>query len=417
MKALRWNGKHHVAVENVPDPEIISPRDAIIKITSTAICGSDLHLYDGLVQTMEKGDIMGHEFMGEIIEVGKEPGDLKVGDRVIVPFNIACGSCHFCKQTLYSACDNSNPNGKITEELYGAPVAGLYGYSHMYGGFAGGQAEYARVAFADFNPLKVPEHLTDEQVLFLTDVFPTGWQAAFNCDIKPGDTVAIWGGGPVGQFAARSAFLLGAGRVIVIDNIAERLEMAQRGGCEIINFQDTDEDKNLFEMLKDRTDGHGPHHCIDSVGMEAHGTSPGEIYDWVKMGLRLASDRPNVLRQAIQACRKGGTVSVPGVYAGFLDKIPFGAAFAKGLTFKMGQTHTQKFLPTLLDHIATGKIDPSFLITHILPLDKAPEAYETFKYKKDGCVKVVLKPFETVTPGKVGHFAKENDPQTVSLGA
>ena len=418
MKALCWQGKNSVSVDNVPEPKIEHPRDAIVRITSTAICGSDLHLYDGLVQTMEKGDILGHEFMGEVVALGSEVSNLKIGDRVVVPFTISCGQCLFCQQTLFGLCDTSNPNGEITEKMYGAKAGALYGYSHMYGGFSGGQAEYARVPFADVGPIKIPEQLTDEQVLFLTDVFPTGYMAAENCAIQPGDTVAIWGAGPVGQFAARSAFLLGAGHVIVIDNIVERLEMAAKSGAETINFQQDEElaEKNLFDMLKERTGGHGPHSCIDAVGMEAHGTSPGELYDWVKMGLRLATDRPNVLRQTIQACRKGGTVSTAGVYAGFLDKIPYGAAFAKGLTFKMGQTHVQRYLPQLLDHIATGKIDPSFLITHILPLDKAPEAYETFKHKRDGCVKVVLKPFETSTPGKVQTFAQENDPQAKHLG-
>lgn len=415
MRALCWNGKHNVAVQNVPDPKIEQGRDAIIKVTSTAICGSDLHLYDGLVQTMEQGDVLGHEPMGEVIEVGPEVTNLKVGDRVVVPFTISCGQCLFCKQSLFSACDVSNPNPEITEKLYGARAAGMFGYSHMFGGFAGGQAEYLRVPYADVGPIKVPAHLTDEQVLFLSDIFPTGYMAAENCDIKPGDTVAVWGAGPVGQFAIRSAFMLGAGRVIVIDNIVERLELAAQCGAETINFQD-DNEQNLFDQLKDMTDGHGPHHCIDAVGMEAHGTSPGEIYDWIKMGLRLATDRPNVFRQAIQACRKGGTVSVPGVYAGFLDKIPFGAAFAKGLTFKMGQTHVQRYLPKLLDHIEKGDIDPSFLITHVLPLESAPEAYEVFKHKQDGCMKVVLKPWETQTPGKVKQMAHENDPQSVPLG-
>ena len=412
MKALYWNGKHDVRVGEVPDPKIEHPRDAIVRITSTAICGSDLHLYDGLVQTMESGDIMGHEFMGEIVALGAEVTNLKVGDRVIVPFNIACGQCLFCKQTLFSACDESNPNPEMTEKIYGAKAAGMFGYSHMFGGFAGGQAQYARVPFADVGPIKIPDHLADEQVLFLTDIFPTGYMAAENCNIQPGDTVAVWGGGPVGQMAIRSAFLMGAGNVICIDNIPERLEMAREAGAETIDFQSDEDlgDKNLFDALKERTGGHGPHSCIDAVGMEAHGTSPGEIYDWIKMGLRLATDRPNVLRQAIQACRKGGTVSTPGVYAGFLDKIPYGAAFAKGLTFKMGQTHTQRYTRPLLELIESGKIDPSFVISHILPLDSAPDAYEMFKFKKDGCTKVVLKPFETQTAGKVRKFAVENDP-------
>jgi len=380
MKALVWNGKHNVEVQNVDDPKIERPRDAIVRITSTAICGSDLHLYDGLIPTMERGDIMGHEPMGEVIELGSGVTNLKVGDRVVVPFTIACGSCHFCNKALFSLCDDSNPNHEMADKVYGDSGAGLFGYSHLYGGYPGGQAEYLRVPYADIGPIKIPEHLPDEKVLFLSDIFPTGYMAAENCNIQPGDVVAIWGAGPVGQFAIRSAFLLGAGRVIVIDNIAERLEMAAQAGAETINFQD-DDDKNLFDQLKDMTAGHGPDSCIDSVGMEAHGTSPGEIYDWIKMGLRLATDRPNVLRQTIQACRKGGTVSVPGVYGGFLDKIPFGAAFAKGLTFKMGQTHVQAYSHKLLEFIDQGKIDPSFIITHEIPLESAPEAYETFKWK------------------------------------
>lgn len=413
MKALRWNGKHNVAIEEVPDPTIEHPRDAVVKVTSTAICGSDLHLYDGLVQTLEYGDILGHEPMGEVIALGSEVSNLQIGDRVVVPFVIACGHCLFCKSSKFSLCDDSNPNAEITEKLYGAAPAGLFGFSHMYGGFAGGQAEYLRVPFADVGPIKIPEHLSDEKVLFLSDIFPTGYMAAENCDIQPGDTVAIWGGGPVGQMALRSAFILGAGRVIVIDNTEERLEMARKGGAETINFQ-ADDDQNLFDQLKDLTDGHGPHSCIDAVGMEAHGTDPGMIYDWIKMGLRMATDRPNVLRQALQACRKGGTVSVPGVYAGFLDKIPFGALFNKGLTLKAGQTHVQKYTQPLLDLIDSGKIDPSFVITHELPLSSAPEAYETFKQKEDGCIKVVLKPWETQTAGKIQDFANVHKPDATS---
>ncbi len=422
MKALVWNGKHQVAVQEVPDSRIEHPRDAVIKITSTAICGSDLHLYDGVIQTLKYGDILGHEPMGEVIEVGPEVTNLQVGDRVVVPFTISCGQCLFCQQTLFSLCDESNPNREIAEKVYGQAPAGLFGFSHMYGGFAGGQAQYLRVPFADVGPIKIPENLADEQVLFLSDIFPTGYMAAENCNIQPDDIIAIWGAGPVGQFAIRSAFLLGAGRVIVIDNIPERLEMAAKAGAETINFQTDKEDAegneaNLFDQLKSMTDGHGPHACIDAVGMEAHGTDPGMIYDWIKMGLRLATDRPNVLRQAIQACRKGGTISCPGVYAGFLDKMPFGAAFNKGLTFKMGQTHVQRYTQPLLDLISSGKIDPSFIITHSLPLDAAPAAYETFKFKRDGCIKVVLKPWETQTAGKVQGFSQENDPQAQNLGA
>jgi threonine dehydrogenase-like Zn-dependent dehydrogenase len=403
MKALTWNGKHRVSIENVPDPTIQEPTDCVVKITTTAICGSDLHLYDGLIPTMERGDILGHEFMGEVVAVGSQVQKLKVGDRVVVPFTISCGHCFFCDKTLFSLCDNSNPNHEIAEDVYGASPAALYGYSHMYGGYAGGQAQYARVPYADVGPIKVENGLADEQVLFLSDIFPTGYMAAENCNIQRGDTVAVWGGGPVGQFAIKSAFLLGAGKVICIENISERIEMARASGATVINFE-ADNDKNLFDQLKDLTQGRGPDSCIDAVGMEAHGTSPGEIYDWIKMGLRLSTDRPNVFRQAIQACRKGGTVSVPGVYGGFLDKIPFGAAFNKGLTFKMGQTHVQRYLRPLMDRIEKGEIDPSFVITHRLTLDQAPEAYETFKHKQDGCIKVVLKPWEDSTAGKIRDY-------------
>jgi len=391
MKAVCWNGKHDVRVETVPDPKILNPRDAIVKITTTAICGSDLHLYDGVIPSMRAGDILGHEFMGEVVEIGSEVRNLKIGDRIVVPFTIACGACFFCQKTLWSLCDNSNPNAEMLEKAYGYSSSALYGYSHMFGGYAGGQAEYARVPFADVGPIKIPEGLTDEQVLFLSDIFPTGYQAAEQCDIQPGDTIAIWGCGPVGQFAIKSAFMLGAERVIAIDNVSERLNMAAReGGAETIDFDFADD--NLFDKLKSMTGGHGPDACIDAVGMEAHGTAPGMLYDWTKQALRLATDRPNVLRQAIQACRKGGTVSVPGVYGGFLDKMPFGAAFSKGLTFKMGQTHVHRYLQPLLEHVQNGDIDPSFVITHRLPLDEAPQAYETFKHKQDKCIKVVLKP-------------------------
>ena len=323
------------------------------------------------------------------LRVGPGVTNLKIGDRVVVPFTIACGGCFFCNKQLWSLCDNSNPNAMQPKELYGQSPSALFGYSHMFGGYAGGQAEAVRVPFADVGPYKVPEGLTDEQVLFLTDIFTTGYMAADNCGIEPGDTVAVWGAGPVGQFAIKSAYLLGAGRVIAIDNIPERLRMAEtQGKADTINFNDTP----VLPRLEEMTGGRGPDSCIDAVGMEAHGTSPGELYDWAKMGMRMATDRPNVLRQAIQACRKGGTVSIPGVYGGFLDKIPFGAAFAKGLTFKMGQTHVQKYLPRLMDHIQKGDIDPSFVITHRLKLDEAPMGYEIFKNKQDDCIKVVLKP-------------------------
>ena len=389
MRALCWHGKHDVRVDNVPDPTILNDRDAIIKITTTCICGSDLHLYDGVIPTMLAGDILGHEFMGEVVETGKGVTNLQKGDRVVVPFTIACGNCFFCSRSLWSLCDNSNPNAAIAEKVYGYSGSALFGYSHLFGGYAGGQAEYARVPFADVGPMKIPEGLSDEQVVFLTDIFPTGYMAAENCDIQPGDTIAVWGCGPVGLFAIKSAYLLGASQVIGIDNVAERLEKAERDcGAIPINFGDED----LADKLKDLTAGRGPDACIDAVGLEAHGTGPGELYDWAKTGMRLATDRPNVLRQCIQYCRKGGTVSIPGVYGGLLDKIPFGAAFAKGLTFKMGQTHVHKYLAPLLERVERGDIDPTFVITHRLPLDQAPAAYETFKNKKDNCIKVVLTP-------------------------
>lgn len=390
MKAVCWHGKHKVKVNEVDDPKILNPRDAIIKITTTAICGSDLHLYDGVIPTMQRGDILGHEFMGEVIEVGDEIDrrKLKVGDRVVVPFTIACGRCFFCERNFWSLCDNSNPNAKMAETMYGATPSALFGYSHLFGGYAGGQAQYARVPFADVGPIKVPEHLSDEQVLFLSDIFPTGYQAAENCNIKGGDTIAVWGCGPVGLFTIKSAYLLGAERVIAIDNIPERRALAESIGAQTLDFSDV----NVLERLKEMTGGRGPDACIDAVGMEAHGTDIGMLYDWVKMGARMATDRPNVLRQCIQACRKGGTVSIPGVYGGFLDKIPFGAAFSKGLTFKMGQTHVHKYLKPLLKRIDKGELDPTFLITHRATLDEAPALYETFKHKQDSCIKCVLKP-------------------------
>ncbi len=390
MKALCWYGKNDVQVSQVPDPKILNPRDAIIKITSTAICGSDLHLYNGFIPTMEKGDILGHEFMGIVVELGKEVKNLKIGDRVVVPFDIACGSCHYCATDRFSLCDNSNPNSLMAEELYGYSPAALFGYSHLYGGYAGGQAEYARVPFADVGPIKVPDSLTDEQVLFLSDIFPTGYQAADYCGITPGDTVAVWGCGPVGQFAIQSAYLLGAERVIAMDHLPVRLDMARdKSHADVVNYEEQD---NLFETLKEMTGGRGPDHCIDAVGLEAHGTGLGNIYDKTKELARLASDRSNVLRQAIQCCAKGGTVSSPGVYGGFLDKFPMGAAFAKGLTLKMGQTHTQRYLKPLLQHIESGKIDPTFVISHRLSLDEAPHGYKIFKEKTDDCTKVVLTP-------------------------
>ena len=390
MKALCWYGTNDVRISRVPDPKILNPRDAIVKITSTAICGSDLHLLDGFIPTMKKGDILGHEFMGEVVEVGHENTKLKVGDRVVVPFTISCGRCFFCEQDLWSLCDNSNPNAWMAEKLYGYSPAGLFGYSHMMGGYAGGQAEYVRVPFADVGPLKVPEHLSDEQVLFLSDIFPTGYMAAENCNIRPGDTVAVWGCGPVGQFAIKSAWMLGAGRVIAIDRRPERLRMAaDQGKADTLDMNHVD----VFEAVKEMTGGQGPDACIDAVGLEAHSSgSIDSVYDKVKTVAMLATDRAAALRQAIHTCRKGGTVSIPGVYGGFLDKIPLGAAFNKGLTLRMGQTHVQRYMPLLLDRIERGEIDPSFVITHRVRLDDAPTAYKTFRDKRDDCIKVVLKP-------------------------
>lgn len=389
MKALCWYGKDDVRVETVPDPQILNPRDAIVKVTTTAICGSDLHLYDGYIPTMEKGDILGHEFMGEIVELGSEVKNLKIGDRVVVPFTIACGNCYFCTHQMWSLCDNSNPNAAIAAALYGYSPSGLFGYSHMLGGYAGGQAEYVRVPFADVGPIKIPDRLADEQVLFLSDIFPTGYMAAENCNIQRGDTVAIWGAGPVGQFAIKSAYLLGAERVIAIDRIPERLQMAkEQGEAETINFDEVP----VLETLKEMTGGRGPDACIDAVGLEAHGASIDALVDRVKAATFLATDRPHVLREAIIACRKGGTVSIPGVYGGFLDKIPMGAAFGKGLTFKMGQTHMHRYLHPLLERVERGEIDPSFVITHRMSLEDAPHGYATFKKKQDSCIKVILKP-------------------------
>ena len=389
MRALCWQGKEDVRVESVPDPKILNPRDAIVRITTTAICGSDLHLYDGFIPSMMPGDILGHEFMGEIVETGAAVKNLKVGDRVVVPFTISCGNCFFCREKLWSLCDNSNPNAWIAEKMYGYSASGLFGYSHIYGGYAGGQAEYARVPFADVGPIKVDSGLSDEQVLFLSDIFPTGYMAAENCSIRPGDTVAIWGCGPVGQFAIRSAFLLGAERVIALDRFPERLRMAKESGAEILNYED---EPDVVKVLRDMTGGMGPDACIDAVGMESFGHTIGAIYDRFKTVTMQATDRANVLRQVIQACRKGGTVSIPGVYGGLVDKIPFGAAFAKGLTLKMGQTHVHKYLRPLLELIEGGKINPSFVITHRVPLSKGPEMYRVFRDKQDECIKVVLKP-------------------------
>ncbi len=390
MKALCWHGANDVRVDTVPDPKILNPRDAIVKITSTAICGSDLHIYDGYIPTMQAGDILGHEFMGEVVELGPDVKNLQVGDRIVIPFTISCGSCFFCQKQLWSLCDNSNPNHWMIEKMYGHSPSGLFGYSHLFGGYAGGQAEYVRVPFADVGPIKIPDDLTDEQVLFLTDIFPTGYMAAENCDIEPGDTVAVWGCGPVGQFAIRSAYMLGAERVIAIDRIPERLKMAKEKSkaAEIINYEEVD----AGEAVKEMTGGRGPDACIDAVGMEAHTAGPMGIYDQVKQAVRLETDRPTALRQILLACRKGGKVSIPGVYGGFLDKIPMGAAFNKGLTFKMGQTHMHRYLRPLLERVQKGEIDPSYIITHRLKLEDAPKGYDIFKNKKDNCIKVVLTP-------------------------
>jgi threonine dehydrogenase-like Zn-dependent dehydrogenase len=388
MKALCWYGNYDVRVETVPDPQLLNPRDAIIRVTRTAICGSDLHLYHGAIPAMKPGDILGHEFMGEVMEVGGSVTNLQVGDRVIVPFTIACGACFYCKRELWSLCDNSNPNASAAEALYGASPSGLFGYTHLFGGYAGGQAEYVRVPFADVGAYRVPEDLADEQVLFLTDIFPTGYMAAENCAIQPGDVVAVWGCGPVGQFAIRSAYLLGASKVVAIDSVFARLRMAQEGGAEPLNYESVD----VIEALKDMTGGRGPDACIDAVGFEAHGTGILGTVDTVKHKLGMQSDRPTVLRQAIQACRKGGTVSIPGVYGGIADMIPLGAAFSKGLTFKMGQTHVHRYLDRLTTYIQEGAIDPTFVITHQLSLEAAAEGYKLFNDKQEDCIKVVLSP-------------------------
>ena len=390
MKAVCWNGKHDVRVENVPDPTILNSRDAILKITKTAICGSDLHLYNNYIPTMKAGDILGHEFMGEVVETGKDVTNLKIGDKVVVPFTIACGNCFFCKKDLWSCCDNSNPKPEIAETLYGFSPSALFGYSHMLGGFAGGQAEYVRVPFADVGPIKVPDSIDDEKVLFLSDIFPTGYQAAENCNIQEGDTVAVWGAGPVGQFAVKSAFMLGAEKVVLIDHYEDRLDLAraENENLETINF----DEEEVYDRLLDMTGGHGPDSCIDAVGLESHGTSPDAILDYAKAAVFLATDRPHALRQAIFCCRKGGTVSIPGVYGGFLDKFPMGAAFGKGLTFKMGQTNMHKYLAPLLSAIEEGKIDPSFVISHRLKLSEAPMGYEQFNVEKNNWRKIVLDP-------------------------
>jgi threonine dehydrogenase-like Zn-dependent dehydrogenase len=389
MKAVCWYGKNDMRVETVPDPEILNPRDAIVKITKSAICGSDLHLYNGFIPGMEKGDIIGHEFMGEVVEAGPGVNNLQVGDRVVVPFPISCGNCYFCSEGLFSLCENSNPNAPLAETLWGHSPAGIYGYSHLLGGYAGGQAEYARVPFADVDHIKVPDELSDEQALFLSDIFPTGYMAAENCNIRPGDTVAVWGCGPVGQFAIRSAFLLGAERVIAIDRIPERLQMAEEGGADLINYLEVD---SVIEALKEMTGGRGPDACIDAVGMEANGHGVRYAYDRAKQAMMLETDRPIALREAIRSCRNGGTVSIPGVYGGLIDKVPIGAMMNKGLTIKTGQTHVHRYMRPLLERVQKGEIDPSFVVTHRMSLDEAPEGYDLFNSKQDECIKIVLTP-------------------------
>ncbi|MCW5851983.1 MAG: glutathione-dependent formaldehyde dehydrogenase [Anaerolineae bacterium] len=388
MKALCWIDKHEVRVEDVPDPRILNPRDAIVKVTAACICGSDLHLYDGVMPTMEKGDILGHEFVGEVVEVGPKVKNLKPGDRVVVPFAIACGNCWYCKHGLWSLCDNSNPNAWMAEKLFGFSPAGLFGYSHLTGGYAGGQAQYVRVPFADVGPYKLPDSITDDQAVMLADVFPTGYMAAENCNIHQGDIVAVWGCGSVGQFTIRSAFLLGAHRVIAMDDTPERLALAQKAGAETLNINEVD----VLETLREMTGGRGPDACVDAVGLEAHGMEPDALLDRVKTEAMMTTDRGHVLRQVFWACRKGGTVSIPGVYGGFVDKLPMGAAMNKGLTIRTGQTHVHRYIPKLVQHVERGEIDPSVIVTHVLPLDQAPHGYQIFKDHQDGCIKVVLTP-------------------------
>jgi threonine dehydrogenase-like Zn-dependent dehydrogenase len=388
MKAVCWQGTRDLRVQQVPDPDIVNPRDAVVRVTATAICGSDLHLYNGHIPAMHKGDVLGHEFMGEVVALGSGVDNLAVGDRVVVPFAIACGRCYYCTHDLWSLCDNSNPNAWLAEASYGHSGAGIYGYSHLYGGYAGGQAEYVRVPFADVGCLRIDGDLSDEAVLFLTDAFPTGYMAAENCSIGRGDVIAVWGCGPVGQFAIRSAYLLGAEKVIAIDNVPERLRMAAAGGAEVLNYDQVD----VLAMLREMTGGRGPDACIDAVGMEAQGHGAVAAYDRVKHALKLQTDRPTALREALLACRKGGVVSLPGVYGGVLDKVPLGAAFAKGLTLRMGQTHVHRYLRPLLERVRNNEIDPSFVVTHRFQLDDAPAAYELFRKHDEGCVKVVLRP-------------------------
>ena len=389
MKALTWHGKEDVRVEDVPRPSLVNPSDAIIEVTATAICGSDLHLYHDRVPSMQKGDILGHEPMGEVVEVGSDVETLEIGDRVVVPFTISCGACWFCEEELYSLCDNSNPNAELARSMMGHSPAGLYGYSHMMGGYAGSQAEYLRVPYADVGPITIESDLPDEQVLLLSDVFPTGYMAAGNADIETDDTVAVWGCGAVGQFAIQSARMLGAERVIAIDRFDERLDMArEHGDAETINYEETD----VYDRLMEMTGGRGPDRCIDAVGTDAHGTGVVAASDRVKQRLKLEDDRPYVLREAIKCCRKGGTLSVPGAYVGRVDNLPFGAVMNKGLTIETGQTHVQRYLEPLLNRIEAGDVDPSFVVTHEAPLEDGPEMYRTFNDKADGCIKTILRP-------------------------
>ncbi|GJE03268.1 zinc-dependent alcohol dehydrogenase [Methylobacterium isbiliense] len=390
MRALVWHGTADIRCETVPDPQIEDDRDAIIRVTTCAICGSDLHLYDHFMPGMKAGDIMGHETMGEVVEVGRgAKGALKVGDRVVIPFTIICGECDQCRRGNFSVCERSNRNKAVADKVFGHTTAGLFGYTHLTGGYPGGQAEYLRVPFADKTHIKVPRSLSDEQLLFLSDIFPTGWQAAVQCDIEPTDTVAIWGCGPVGQMAIRSAILLGARQVVAIDCVPERLSMARAGGAITIDFRE----ESVVERLNDLTNGKGPEKCIDAVGLEAHATATlDSMYDRAKQAVMLETDRPHVLREMIYVCRPAGVLSIPGVYGGLLDKIPFGAAMNKGLTFRMGQTHVNRWTDDLLRRIEEGQIDPSFVITHTVGLEQGPEMYKTFRDKKDNCIKVVLKP-------------------------
>jgi threonine dehydrogenase-like Zn-dependent dehydrogenase len=382
-------GTGRVEVRDVPQPKVINPHDAIVRITSTAICGSDLHLLDGFIPTMQKGDVIGHEFMGEVVETGKDVKNLRVGDRVVVPFPIACGRCNMCQSELYSLCENSNPNAWMAEQMWGYSPCGIFGYSHMLGGYPGGQAEYARVPFADVGPLKVPEHLTDQQVLFLSDIFPTGYMAADQANIQPGDVVAVWGCGPVGQFAIKSAYMLGAERVIAIDRFDYRMRIARdRAGAETINYEET----NVCEAIREMTGGRGADACIDAVGMEAHAANAWHVYDKIKTSLMMETERAVVVREAIRCVRNGGTVSIAGVYGGFMDKFPIGAVVNRSLTIRSGQCHVQRYMRPLLQRIENGEIDPSFIITHEMSLNDAPEGYDKFLHKKDDCLKVVMHP-------------------------